>query len=282
MPMGEAPRPETKLFNELAARELIPYILGEKALAGDRLGGDGYVEQYLAAFEWFLYRTQDRLDLRAELADAIVSAFRGCDDVHDYLHLAEDVMGPLGAHRQIVEMLHFRTDLVCCVYQGLLDGLAACAALEDVPALIDLVSAETTEETGAWGGSGPVMRRFLGDLLGVGGWEGMDEGAWKEWWASPPRDGPDGLLSRGEIIEKAVGQGLGNIRAAAYHPRGRLTVTEPDGARRDISRADVWLISCAAGRERPYIAVLDARTGEPVRVGGCVAAVRGTDAGGGR
>jgi len=182
--MKQPPRPDHSGFAKLSADELVPYVMSQKTLPG--VSSYGQKEH---ALDWFLFRTWNSPKDRAKLADRIVHMVATGNDVHDFLDEAE-YLGRLRAHYQICKLLHFRTNLICCFYQSLLQGLTEYTNAADIPILIPLLKHESGGSSwmmSDWGDTGGgTIAAALETLHKLYPTDGKkppgEEAAWREWW----------------------------------------------------------------------------------------------------
>lgn len=164
--------PTDSRFRHFSRRELFPYVTGEKRL------GDWWMSTRVAC-AWFIWKTRRQPELRTELADMIVGKLhRGPRSQHALAYLAR-FLGPLGGREQILALLREVEIMECCYAPALVNSLAMCGRIEDVPALIDACDKEHD-------GSAGVVNRALEKLTGVempiSDHFGTDKEKWQKWW----------------------------------------------------------------------------------------------------
>jgi len=175
--------PADKAFEKFTPRELIPYVMANKAL-NDYEGPDGM----RLACAWFCWKTRGKggRELRKALADSIVAMLAAIkDDPKRSLHgcsVQAGFLGPLGAREDIRKLLTgIRSrGLDCCYGPALVKGLAECGDLRDVPFLIDSVIDKESECCA------PIVHDVLVKLTGrrdaprPKGY--TSKAAWQNWW----------------------------------------------------------------------------------------------------
>ena len=175
--------PADKAFEKFTPRGLIPYVMAHKAL-NDYGGPDGM----RLACAWFCWKTRGKggAELRKALADSIVAMLAAVKDdprrgLHDY-SVRAGFLGPLGARQDIRKLLtEVRSKgLDCCYGPALVNGLAECGNLRDVPFLIDTV---IDKESDACGGIvHEVLVKLTRRSVAARARGYTDKAAWQDWW----------------------------------------------------------------------------------------------------
>ena len=170
--MNPTEPPTDERFAELSLEQLMPLALAEQ--------GAGRFDAWLAC-AWYMWKTRDNPEARKALADAIVQKLGRVKSRHDYAYLAR-MLGPLGAHDHLVALLDDmgQHSLDCCYGPALVEALAECGSVADVPVLI----ATFEKETEACGG---VVNKALEQVTGVmlpakDDSSGTGAIEWYEWW----------------------------------------------------------------------------------------------------
>lgn len=155
-PNPKAP-PTEEAFKNYSAKDLMPYILGDKQLEGDSdvKGPDGC----RVACAWFIWKTRDNKKLREELADKIVEKSRKVKHSHDF-GLQISFLGPLGARKQLVVVLKETPRFSCHPGPDIVKGLGMCGTLEEVPVLIENIHKEGETCDG-------LFNRVLEKIIGI-------------------------------------------------------------------------------------------------------------------
>ncbi|GAF96175.1 unnamed protein product, partial [marine sediment metagenome] len=120
---------------------------------------------------------------RSELADQIVEKVREVERnsmgrVHD-CYIWAQFLGPLGARKQTFLLLRESKYLGCCYGLNLVESLAQCGTIEDVPALIDAIDKETD---GASGVVNKALQKLTGVKMPLKDGFFTDKVAWQNWW----------------------------------------------------------------------------------------------------
>jgi hypothetical protein len=159
----------------LTPQQLVPYILNRD------FGPDGC----RLAGEWFVWKTRDlpeKEKLRNELAGKIVEQIDIIindpnKSVHDVYYWAQ-LLGPLGAREQIIELLKIEQQFSCHYGPYLVISLGRCGKIDDVPFLIDCIDMESEA-------SDAVVNKALKMLTGIEmplKDNKTDKQAWQKWW----------------------------------------------------------------------------------------------------